>query len=116
MIRLPPSSTRTDPLFPYTTLFRSIVIASDVFADAAVTFIRERAHHHVVEECAIVRNNQHRASEIDDQFFEQIERFDVEIIGRLVDRKSVVEGKSVDVRVDIGGRSIIKKKETEDKM
>src|SRR3546814_10936748 len=27
-----------------------------------------------------------------------------------VDRKSVVEGKSVSVRVDIGGRSIIKKK------
>src|SRR3546814_4020024 len=24
MIRLPPKSTRTDPLFPYTTLFRSI--------------------------------------------------------------------------------------------
>src|SRR3546814_13784981 len=28
----------------------------------------------------------------------------------LVDRKSVVEGKSVSVRVDLGGRSIIKKK------
>src|SRR3546814_10165266 len=26
MIRLPPRSTRTDPLFPYTTLFRSQVI------------------------------------------------------------------------------------------
>src|SRR3546814_14340720 len=25
MIRLPPRSTRTDPLFPYTTLFRSVV-------------------------------------------------------------------------------------------
>src|SRR3546814_14444950 len=24
MIRLPPRSTRTDPLFPYTTLFRSV--------------------------------------------------------------------------------------------
>src|SRR3546814_9066004 len=27
MIRLPPRSTRTDPLFPYTTLFRSAVRA-----------------------------------------------------------------------------------------
>src|SRR3546814_16539241 len=26
MIRLPPRSTRTDTLFPYTTLFRSIVV------------------------------------------------------------------------------------------
>src|SRR3546814_14915724 len=27
MIRQPPTSTRTDTLFPYTTLFRSVVIA-----------------------------------------------------------------------------------------
>src|SRR3546814_15271521 len=27
MIRLPPRSTRTDTLFPYTTLFRSFVVA-----------------------------------------------------------------------------------------
>src|SRR3546814_8459078 len=26
MIRLPPRSTRTDTLFPYTTLFRSVVV------------------------------------------------------------------------------------------
>src|SRR3546814_21099878 len=31
------------------------------------------------------------------------------------DRKSVVEGKSVSVRVDIGGRRIIKKKQKENK-
>src|SRR3546814_11642840 len=31
MIRRPPRSTRTDTLFPYTTLFRSLV--EDVFAD-----------------------------------------------------------------------------------
>src|SRR3546814_14648996 len=29
MIRRPPSSTRTDPLFPYTTLFRSLVRGAD---------------------------------------------------------------------------------------
>src|SRR3546814_2935907 len=29
MIRLPPRSTRTDTLFPYTTLFRSVVIPQD---------------------------------------------------------------------------------------
>src|SRR3546814_2115431 len=30
MIRLPPRSTRTDTLFPYTTLFRSLAIAQPV--------------------------------------------------------------------------------------
>src|SRR3546814_10517278 len=29
MIRRPPRSTRTDTLFPYTTLFRSLVVAPD---------------------------------------------------------------------------------------
>src|SRR3546814_16840127 len=29
MIRLPPRSTRTDTLFPYTTLFRSVVVTED---------------------------------------------------------------------------------------
>src|SRR3546814_20672246 len=33
--------------------------------------------------------------------------------GRRLDRKSVVEGKSVSVRVDLGGRRIIKKKQKE---
>src|SRR3546814_6504539 len=39
MIRLPPRSTRTDPLFPYTTLFRS------AFAEAyrGTQFARETA-------------------------------------------------------------------------
>src|SRR3546814_15812503 len=32
MIRLPPISTRTDTLFPYTTLFRSIYPSRDEFA------------------------------------------------------------------------------------
>src|SRR3546814_11252738 len=36
MIRLPPRSTRTDTLFPYTTLFRSAVIGADHFV--AVVF------------------------------------------------------------------------------
>src|SRR3546814_17120738 len=39
MIRRPPRSTRTDTLFPYTTLFRSLAIA---LLFAAFTDIRER--------------------------------------------------------------------------
>src|SRR3546814_2213842 len=33
MIRRPPRSTRTDTLFPYTTLFRSVVLAAALMAD-----------------------------------------------------------------------------------
>src|SRR3546814_3478124 len=36
MIRRPPRSTRTDTLFPYTTLFRSLAIAELDFAAQAV--------------------------------------------------------------------------------
>src|SRR3546814_14804113 len=32
MIRRPPRSTRTDTLFPYTTLFRSVVAVDQLFA------------------------------------------------------------------------------------
>src|SRR3546814_2631080 len=41
MIRRPPRSTRTDTLFPYTTLFRSAVTAADVAANAPRNARRE---------------------------------------------------------------------------
>src|SRR3546814_1436494 len=37
MIRPPPRSTRTDTLFPYTTLFRSLVARWSIFANRAMT-------------------------------------------------------------------------------
>src|SRR3546814_18419833 len=40
MIRRPPRSTRTDTLFPYTTLFRSQMVGS--FAEFERAMIRER--------------------------------------------------------------------------
>src|SRR3546814_14590352 len=33
MIRRPPRSTRTDTLFPYTTLFRSASLENDIYAN-----------------------------------------------------------------------------------
>src|SRR3546814_6605478 len=41
MIRRPPRSTRTDTLFPYTTLFRSVVAAADRPCDGAFAFGHE---------------------------------------------------------------------------
>src|SRR3546814_12335890 len=38
MIRRPPRSTRTDTLFPYTTLFRSVSVPSDAARTITETF------------------------------------------------------------------------------
>src|SRR3546814_15556012 len=43
MIRRPPRSTRTDTLFPYTTLFRSVVAAIDAVAHRFAEFRRDDA-------------------------------------------------------------------------
>src|SRR3546814_5418097 len=43
MIRRPPRSTRTDTLFPYTTLFRSIAGAARAAARLVVGQVRARA-------------------------------------------------------------------------
>src|SRR3546814_20904338 len=50
-----------------------------------------------------------------DRYFDEIEQIDldedqVSLAKELIDRKSVVSGKRVSVRVDLGGRRIIKKK------
>src|SRR3546814_15482088 len=42
MLRRPPRSTRTDTLFPYTTLFRSLVVGNDDL-DAAVILVDDDA-------------------------------------------------------------------------
>src|SRR3546814_13028071 len=41
MIRRPPVSTRTDTLFPYTTLFRSAALAQRVVTPAGVAIAKE---------------------------------------------------------------------------
>src|SRR3546814_13742106 len=45
MIRLPPRSTRTDTLFPYTTLFRSLELAQA----ALLVERRQQSAHRLVE-------------------------------------------------------------------
>src|SRR3546814_5925388 len=46
MIRRPPRSTRTDTLFPYTTLFRSVQIAADRQAAAGAAVREHRSGGH----------------------------------------------------------------------
>src|SRR3712207_9346281 len=85
MIRRPPRST----LFPYTTLFRSCI---EFFAD------RERiAFGSALRRCSEVHTLAPRSLKAVQEFVALLEE---------LDRKSVVQGKSV----DLGGRRIIKQK------
>src|SRR3546814_15613887 len=85
MIRRPPRSTRTDTLFPYTTLFRSDVEIPDLArieckATRAKSFSVTRAMFQIVEDAALLNN--------------QIPYIEVEFVNdKEKDRKSVVVGK-----------------------
>src|SRR3546814_13307857 len=108
MIRRPPRSTRTDTLFPYTTLFRSFRSDPGLCRRSGEQYFARRCHW---------RNGGGFGSR---QRHSRVRRerscgsfSDTENCRKnhwLGDRKSVVEGKSVSVRVDLGGRGIFKKK------
>src|SRR3546814_10158917 len=61
MIRRPPRSTRTDTLFPYTTLFRSI--GNDAFQEADTTGITRPCtkHNYLVKNIADLPRIMHEA-------------------------------------------------------
>src|SRR3546814_20233847 len=103
MKRRPPRSTRTDTLFPYTTLFRSHSLCG--VGKAQLTMSRHRATEALpaARAPALLR----RASRAN---IVRPAPLPATAQPEPGDRKSVVEGKSVSVRVDLGGRRIIKKK------
>src|SRR3546814_16411147 len=97
MIRRPPRSTRTDTLFPYTTLFR-----------ANYSHLRGVYRYGPAEinNVTVFGPGSGRDGQINP--FYMAPAGDPTAVRE--DRKSVGEGKSVSVRVDLGGRRIIKKK------
>src|SRR3546814_19787430 len=101
MIRRPPRSTRTDTLFPYTTLFRSTIgELARVARGDRVAF----AHHRLQARKPFERRVGAVALVlVGDDVLE------ADFLG---DRQSVVSGKSVSVRVDQGGRRSLKIKHT----
>src|SRR3546814_19890715 len=96
MIRRPPRSTRTDTLFPYTTLFRSRGRYDPAAQPAAAVRARPARPAAFLGDAGMACGSpcpeagHARAAQ--------------------GDRTSVVEGKRVSVRVDLGGRRILKKK------
>src|SRR3546814_12454001 len=133
MVRRPPESTRTGPPFPYTTLFRALV--EERRADRKLHPHRcrddriERPDQHdredhrqqqiVDDERAFTAHRLERRARADRPYPQREQRqrpADIEReqreneLAARRDRKSVGSGKSVSVRVDLGGRRIIKKK------
>src|SRR3546814_14313911 len=109
MRRRPPRSTRTDTLFPYTTLFRSTVevrpapskrlMLPSMKAPASIARLSWMMSPITRAVLAITTDLAFTAPSTVPQ---------TRTLSQ--DRKSGVEGKGVSVRVDFGGRRIIKKK------
>src|SRR3546814_13842432 len=110
MIRLPPRSTLTDTLFPYTTLFRSYrqgacwVMNSDTLARIRKFKTTDGAF---VWQPGLVEGQ--AATLLGYPVGEAEDMPDVGANSLSVDRKRVVVGKRVSVRVDHGGRRFLKK-------
>src|SRR3546814_18730724 len=136
MIRRPPRSTRTDTLFPYTTLFRSLLVLEAAFQKnldnpspwageyqrRGGRFFTDNSNFSVIQE---MQDALYDSPIVDamaalmgtDQvwlYYDQIFFKEGEAVRtgwhQELDRKSGVEGKRGEVRVDLGGGGLIKKK------
>src|SRR3546814_20962712 len=114
MLRRPPRSTRTDTLFPDTTLFRSDGKGLPVRQAVRPSFRRgcrpasDRLEGEWPDQETCPNSTNSLGNSSNSRRTECIHR------GRQAspDRTRVVSGKSVSVRVDLGGRRHIKKKNT----
>src|SRR3546814_12220949 len=135
MIRRPPRSTRTDTLFPYTTLFRSQRDAETLAVADEVSPVRVFTRQHAERTQEAEQRFATTSRFGDEQDFlvgaerDELGTHAVGAIARFtdckaqtrfpratdrgarkackrLDRKSAVSGKSVAVRVDLGGRRI----------
>src|SRR3546814_18759407 len=125
MIRQPPRSTRTDILCPYTTRFRS---AREAFQGRGEgdrgrrrVAARDRARGERLRRESGIEQGRAGRDAADARGGDRIRRRRPVRTGavdqrrRALDRKSVVSGKRVSVRVDLGGRRILKKKKHKQK-
>src|SRR3546814_12552335 len=128
MIRRPPRSTRTDTLCPYTTRFRS---APHVIGVALHRRITDVEHAAIAVELVCLPRPDHDGAAPFGRIAEHlVDAGELDEFGRALgdlaarqlrvddvgehllvhrDRKSVVSGKSVSLRVDLGGSRTIKK-------
>src|SRR3546814_12169583 len=122
MYRRPPRSTRTDTLFPYTTLFRSSRRQGAGHKRPCPRRwrrfrpprweCRRHAQYHASAASPRLRETRHRKTPRPGQIRPLGDLARAQHASR--ERKRVVSGKSVAVRVSLGGRRIIKKKKHKD--
>src|SRR3546814_19359054 len=110
MLRRPPRATRTEPLVPYATLFRS----EHGVRRRLQPFRAAEAGLECKDKLApqsLPQQTRRRRALVVIRIAERPRplRHAVDAGNDRLDRKSVVEGKSGSVRVDLGGRRIIKK-------
>src|SRR3546814_16611913 len=111
MIRRPPRSTRTDTLFPYTTLFRSVIAGIRDRSDPrSAAGVRKTDQGIRATRCGTDRRRNAHVFAAAHHARRQLP--EPQHARPVSDRKSVVKGKRVSVRVDLGGRRHIKKKTT----
>src|SRR3546814_20825164 len=125
MLRRPPRSTRTDTLFPYTTLFRSQIRKLVSVSKDAIAKVRDTVGDMATRDSSVSSGAQEEVNRllgqvaaINDGLTQGLRTVAEarppisEAVGRAVrclhDRKRVWEGKSVSVRVALGGRGILK--------
>src|SRR3546814_18816404 len=112
MIRQPPRSTRTDTRFPYRRSSDLVILASvlsprnlpqslDCPRWGELRLYTDRIYDGILN--GELPFGQNGITTRDTALIESLD---------LTDRKSVVKGKSVSVRVDLGGRRFINKKHT----
>src|SRR3546814_12195491 len=124
MIRRPPRSTRTDTLFPYTTLFRSPdlidTLAAEDFPLEAEEIPAVRAALDAKDAGALVALGKRPAAylpliEATGPFHAAMDRLEALDAGGALksrtDRTCDVYGQSVSVSVDLGGRRCLQKKQ-----
>src|SRR3546814_15999524 len=121
MTRRPPRSTRTDTLVPYTTLFRSnkSINSGDISSIEGLSSMDDvdRRILRVLQEASDlpVAEIAERVGLSPSPCWRRIQKLEAEgVIERrvaLLDRKRVVQGTSVSVRGDLGGRLSMKKKQ-----
>ena len=71
------------------TLLKPVRIAADVFAPEAVAFRGEHLCHDVVEEAAVMADENDRAGVGRKRLFEHLQRVDVEVVRRLVEHEEI---------------------------
>src|SRR3546814_14705280 len=129
MIRRPPRSTRTDTLFPYTTLFRSFIPDEAVVLETIRPHFVNLGNDGRFSQSGLYSSDEAEVGEVvlggfkaTSQAWASPKRLMVYCHGGLndekaaasriasIDRTSVLSGQSVSVRVESGGRRCIKKK------